>query len=92
VICTAVCDQGVNLLQTELDGKYEPAYGSVSITLQNAFMFISESPYAYLSSSENEAMVKYHQADHGHQQIGITPVVGTQISMTAPLSPPTTQQ
>jgi hypothetical protein len=62
----------------------------VSITLQNAFMSISESPYAYLSTSEKEAMVKYHQADHG-QQVGITPVVGTQISMTAPLPPSTTQ-
>jgi hypothetical protein len=39
-------------------------------------MSISESPYAYLSTSEKEAMVEYHQADQG-QQVGITPVVGT---------------
>jgi hypothetical protein len=48
-------------------------------------MSISESPYAYLSTSEKEAMVEYHQADQGQQQLGITPVVGTQISMTATL-------
>jgi hypothetical protein len=48
-------------------------------------MYISESPYAYLSTNEKEAMVEYHQADQGQQQVGITPVVGTQISMTAPL-------
>jgi hypothetical protein len=58
----------------------------LSFRLQNAFMSISESPYPYLSTSEKEAMVKYHQADQG-QQVDITPVVGTQISMTAPLPP-----
>jgi hypothetical protein len=67
-------------------------YTKVSTTLQNAFMSISESPYAYLSTSEKEAMVEYHQADQGQQQVGITPVVGTQISMTAPLPPPPTAQ
>jgi hypothetical protein len=36
-------------------------------------------------------MVKYHQADQG-QQVGITTVVGTQISMTALLPPPPTAQ
>jgi hypothetical protein len=55
-------------------------------------MSISESPYAYLSTSEKEAMVKYHQADQGQQQVDITPVVGTQINMTAPLPPPPTAQ
>jgi hypothetical protein len=55
-------------------------------------MSISESPYAYLSTSEIEAMVEYHQADQGQQQSGITPVVGTQISMTAPLPPSPTAQ
>jgi hypothetical protein len=51
-------------------------------------MSISESPYAYLSTREKEAMVEYHQADQGQQQqADITPVVGTQISMTAPLPP-----
>jgi hypothetical protein len=54
-------------------------------------MSISESPYAYLGTSEKEAMVEYQKADQS-QQVGITPVVSTQISMTAPLPPPPTAQ
>jgi hypothetical protein len=37
-------------------------------------------------------MVEYQEADQGQQQVGITPVVGTEISMTAPLPPPPTAQ
>jgi hypothetical protein len=66
-------------------------YTTVSTTLQNAIMSISESPYAYLSTSEKDTLVEYHQADQG-QQVGINPVVGIQISMTAPLPPPPTAQ
>jgi hypothetical protein len=54
-------------------------------------MSISESPYGYMSTSEKEAMVEYHQADQG-QQVGITPAVRTQISMTAQLPPSPTDQ
>jgi hypothetical protein len=36
----------------------------LSFRLENAFMSIAESPYAYLSQTEKEAMMKYHADTH----------------------------
>jgi hypothetical protein len=53
-------------------------------------MSISESPYAYLSHAEKEAMKRYHEDNQDRQQLAVAPISGTQISMTAPIPPPPT--
>jgi hypothetical protein len=60
----------------------------LSFRLENAHLSISESPYAYLSNNEKEAMVRYYQVSQTQQQISSLPATIQPTGLTSALPPP----